>query len=111
MREILLVEDSDADAEFIRRALKTAKVVNPVRHARDGAEAMSGLRDLERRAAGDPAVIPCVLLLDLNLPSVNGFEILTHLQGRAAFSTMLKVMVSDSSDMARIRKAYALGAQ
>ena len=72
---------------------------------------MSCLREIERKAAQDATVIPSVLLLDLRLPAVSGFEILTHLQGRAAFSKMLKVVVSDLSDMESIRKAYGLGAQ
>jgi len=53
---------------------------------------------------------PSILLLDLKLPAVSGFEILSFLQGRPAFSELLKIVVSDLDDLESIRKAYGLGA-
>ncbi len=110
MKEILLVEDSDTDATLLQRVLKEAKVINPLHHLSNGAEALTCLQETERKAPEDSATVPSILLLDLKLPAVSGFEILSFLRGRAAFSELLKIIVSDLDDLESIRKAYALGA-
>jgi CheY-like chemotaxis protein len=107
MREILLVEDSDDDAQFLQRALKEASVANPVRHLTDGAAAL----DYLKAQVDKPAEMPSILLVDLKLPGASGFEILTFLQSNALFSKMLKVVVSDLRTMEDIKKVYAVGAQ
>jgi len=107
MREILLVEDSDDDAQLLQRALKAAKVANPVCHLTDGTAALDYLRD----RVDKPAEIPSILLVDVKLPGATGFEILTFLQSNAAFSKMLRIVVSDLRTIEDIKKGYALGAQ
>jgi CheY-like chemotaxis protein len=107
MREILLVEDSDDDAQFMQRALKGARVANPVCRLADGAEALAYLK---KRAGAAEQQIPAVLLLDIKLPGASGFEILSFLQANPAFATTLKVVVSDLPGMDSIRKAYSMGA-
>jgi len=111
MQKILLVENSVSDAVCLRRALKAVNVLNPVIYLSDGADAMSSLAEMERKAASDPAVVPSILLLDLKLSTVSAFDILTHLHGRAAFSEMLKIVMGDLTDRSSIRKAYTLGAR
>jgi two-component system response regulator len=108
MREILVVEDSDDDAEFMQRALKGARVANPLCRLADGTQALDYLK---KRAAATEQEIPSVLLLDIKLPGASGFEILSFLKEHPAFSTMLKVVVSDLPGMESIRKAYSIGAQ
>src|SRR3954470_22167856 len=111
MREILLVEDSDFDAELLVRMLKAARVANPVRHLRDGMEALQFLKQRENSSPVAEADMPAVLLLDLKLPRAHGFEILGYLEMCSAFDQMLKVVVSDLQRLQDIRTAYAMGAQ
>src|SRR5436305_13155852 len=110
MKEILLVEDSDQDAESVGRALRLCGVVNPVRRLRDGVEAIAYLVRAEELAPIGPS-LPSVLLLDLKLPGLSGFEILKHLQSCPAFAATIKIVLSHIEDIHSIKHAYALGAQ
>src|SRR5205823_4806443 len=60
-------------------------------------------------AGGRP--VPSILLLDLKLPGMNGFEILQWLQDRTEFAKTLRVVLSQLDHLDNIKKAYALGAQ
>jgi len=73
--EILLVEDDPRDAELTLRAFRRARLTNPVRVARDGAEALEILLPPDGAAAP-----PELVLLDLNLPKVGGLEVLRRLR-------------------------------
>jgi len=68
-RPILLVEDDRVDAMTVRRALKETNVVNRLDIAGNGEEALALLRDPENER-------PCIILLDLNMPRMNGIEFL-----------------------------------
>ena len=94
---ILLVEDSDDDADLTVMAFKDAKVLNPVVRARDGVEALDYLFRRGAHAGRDDYELPAVVLLDLNMPRLNGIEVLKQL--RAAERTkLLPVVVLSSSD-------------
>jgi CheY-like chemotaxis protein len=108
MREILLVEDSETDADVVRRTLRRIGIANPVRFLRDGLQALNYLAQAEQAAAIGPP-LPAVLLLDLKLPGMSGFEILQRVQ-RPAFASMLKVVLSNLDDTKSIKEAYGLGA-
>ena len=69
MKPVLLVEDDQVDAMTVKRAFKDLKVTNPLIHKLNGEEAMEYLR-----SEGDQK--PCVILLDLNMPKMNGIEFL-----------------------------------
>jgi two-component system response regulator len=101
---ILLVEDNDDDADLTEMAFREANVSNPIVRARDGVEA---LRHLHGSDGGGAAVLPVVVLLDLNLPRVGGLEVLKSI--RTVDSTKhLPVVVLTSSDEDRDRlEAYA----
>jgi two-component system response regulator len=73
---ILLVEDSDEDAELTSRAFHRARIANPLIRARDGVEALDYLFGRGKHAEGDVSELPVVTLLDLNLPMVSGLEVL-----------------------------------
>ena len=67
---ILLVEDDEVDVMTIRRALKLLKVLNPLDVAGNGEEALAYLQNSRN-------VLPCIILLDLNMPRMGGLEFLT----------------------------------
>ena len=73
---ILLVEDSDDDAELTVMAFKRAKITNPMVRARDGVEALDYLFGRGEHAGRDVSQLPAVALLDLKLPRVSGLEVL-----------------------------------
>ena len=106
-REILLIEDSDSDARLIQRALLIAGVANRVRHITNGTQAVLYLKDVIETPG---KALPSVLFIDLKLPSMNGFEILSWIQQQDAFSKTLRVVLTELNYIANVRKAYALGA-
>ena len=101
-RTILLVED-DPDHELLTiRALKKSNIVNEVRVARDGEEALDAL-------FGPAAVRPQLVLLDLKLPKVEGLEVLRRIR-EDDNTRMLPVVVLTSSDEERdVVRSYKLG--
>src|SRR2546423_13706928 len=109
MKEILLVEDLDSDAELIQTALKVAGAANPVRRLVNGEQAIAYLSQVEETAAiGLP--VPSILFLDLKLPGISGFEILERLRDRPALARMLRIVFSQFGDSNSIIRAYSLGA-
>lgn len=74
---ILLVEDDVIDVEGIKRTFRKNRIANPIRHASDGIEALARLRG----ADGEPPLErPYLILLDLNMPRMNGLEFLEELR-------------------------------
>jgi two-component system response regulator len=109
MNGILLVEDSDSDASLVQRAFRLAGIKRELQRICDGADALDYLQRAET-GSGNPAPIPSVLLLDLNLPRLGGIEILEWLRGRQAFDKMLRIVLSQIDDIQTIKNAYAAGA-
>ena len=66
-KAILLVEDDQVDAMTVRRALKELRVTNRLEHMENGEDALAFLRDVTKER-------PCLILLDLNMPIMNGLE-------------------------------------
>ena len=92
--QILLVEDNDVDSEAIERAFKRLKLANPVTVARDGREAL----DVLRGTNGTTKIPrPYMILLDLNMPRMNGLEFLTELRADADIANSI-VFVLTTSD-------------
>lgn len=90
---ILLVEDDDIDAMGVQRALKQKKILNPVVRARNGKEGLELLQTdgVVRR--------PFVILLDLNMPIMNGLEMLAEIRKDPALSrSVIFVMTTSSAD-------------
>lgn len=102
---ILLVEDNPVDLDLTLRAFKSRKLANPVEIARDGEEALAFI---EKWRNGDP--LPVVILLDLNLPKVNGLEVLEAIKKHPDFRIIPVVVLTTSSESRDVRTAYQLGA-
>ena len=80
MNEILLVEDNPDDVELTLRAFRKSNVANEVIVVRDGVEALDYLFATGQYAGRDPNALPQVVLLDLQLPRVDGLEVLQRMR-------------------------------
>ncbi len=105
--EILLVEDSPTDAMFAREALEFSKVCNNLHAVTDGVEAMAFLRR-EGKYATVPR--PDLILLDLNLPKMDGREVLSKIKEDERLKVIPVVVLTSSKDEADVLKAYGLHA-
>jgi CheY-like chemotaxis protein len=105
--EILLVEDNEDDILLEQEALAEAKLVNLMSVVRDGEEAMAFLR---RQGKYHSAPTPGLILLDINMPKKNGFEVLSELKTDPALVHIPVVMLTTSDSEADIVKSYAKGA-
>ncbi|HCY40530.1 MAG TPA: two-component system response regulator [Prolixibacteraceae bacterium] len=102
---ILLVEDNPVDLDLTLRAFKSRKLTNPIEIARDGEEALAFL---EKWKSGAP--VPVVILLDLNLPKVNGLEVLEAIKKHPDFRAIPVVVLTTSSESRDVKTSYQLGA-
>ena len=107
--EILLVEDSDEDAELTLRALKQRKLANDLFRVKDGAEALDFIFATGAYANRDGQPKPRVVLLDLKLPKVDGMEVLRRMKEDPATRTIPVVMLTSSKEDRDLEAAYRLG--
>ncbi|MEW5984649.1 MAG: response regulator [Acidobacteriota bacterium] len=108
--DILLVEDSPADAELITRAIRKQNIANPIFVVRDGADALDFVFCTGAYAHRDIAMPPRAILLDLKLPKVSGLEVLKAIKSDERTRTIPVVVVTSSREDPDIKDAYALGA-
>ena len=107
MIHILLVEDDEVDVMNVKRAFKKNNITNPLYTASDGIEALSMLRGSDR----EPSSIPRerrLILLDLNMPKMNGIEFLRELRGDANLKQIPVVMLTTSNEDKDKVEAYNL---
>ncbi|MBI5827918.1 MAG: response regulator [Deltaproteobacteria bacterium] len=103
--EILMVEDNPADVRLTVEAFKDAKVLNHLNVVHDGEEALAYLRR-NGKYAGVPR--PDLVLLDLNLPKMDGREVLEEIKKDADLKRIPVVVLTTSNDERDILKAYDL---
>ncbi len=106
-RHILLVEDNPDDVDLTLMALEKSNILNEVRVARDGEEA---LQILLGREGEEPPELPAVVLLDLNIPKVNGLEVLREIRSTERIRRLLVVILTSSGEEQDILRGYDLGA-
>ena len=105
--EILLVEDNPGDALLTLEALKDAKISNRIQIARDGVEALAILR---REGPHAGAARPDLILLDLNLPKMDGRELLREIKADTSLRRIPVVVLTTSSAEEDIISSYDLHA-
>ena len=105
--EILLVEDSAADARLTAEAFKESKIGNRLQLVKDGVEALAYLR---REGSYAAAVRPDLILLDLNLPKKSGREVLADIKGDPELRRIPVVILTSSKAEEDIIKTYDLHA-
>jgi len=108
-REILLVEDNPDDIELTRIAFAEAKIANQLTVVQDGAEALDYLFARGVHAARDPQDLPSIVLLDLNLPKVDGREVLQAIRDNPATRSLPVVVMTTSAEPFDVEASYALG--
>ena len=100
-RPVLLVEDDTIDAMTVRRAFRDLKVANPLVHTVNGEEALTHLKD----EANDK---PCLILLDLNMPKMNGMEFLTVAKVDPVLKKIPVVVLTTSSEKRDVVESFRL---
>jgi two-component system response regulator len=108
--EILLVEDSMADAEMTIRALKKVNLANKLIHVKDGRDALDFLFGEGTFTGRELTKMPKVILLDIKMPKVNGIEVLQVIKSDIRTKTTPVVMLTSSKEDPDIRQCYELGA-
>jgi CheY-like chemotaxis protein len=106
--DIVLVEDSDEDAEMTLRAFDKGHVVNTVLRLRDGVEALDYLFGKSGSRSGGGSR-PRLILLDIKMPRVDGIEVLRRLKAADATRSIPVVMLTSSAEERDIVESYRLG--
>ena len=101
---ILLIEDNPMDLDLTLRAFNKRRFINAIEVARDGEEALAYVA---RWDAGEP--IPAVILLDINMPKVNGLEVLEQLKRHPVYRRIPVVVLTSSREDRDLAAAYDLG--
>lgn len=109
-QHILYVEDEESDAFLLKHCFLKLGIHDPFQLVTDGEEAIAYLSGNGAYVDRDHYPLPCLILLDLNLPKKNGFEILEWRRRHSLISLIPVVIFTSSSNPEDIRHAYELGA-
>lgn len=108
---ILLVEDDDDDVFFLRRALKHGHLDLPIHIASDGQQALDYLSGADPYGNRNEFPLPSVVLLDLKLPYVTGFQVLSWIREQSRLKDMPVFILTSSPEERDRQKAVELGAK
>ncbi|HVN85089.1 MAG TPA: response regulator [Candidatus Binatia bacterium] len=100
---IIVAEDDDGHARLMERNLRRGGIINAIRRVRDGVELLHGLRSGNRNESE-------VIFLDINMPRLDGFEVLTQLKADPQLRAIPVIMVTSTDSQREINRAYELGA-
>ena len=106
---ILVVEDNPEDFAALSRALRKHAVPNPVVHCPNGEQALDYLQSHGRHPDWPPA-LPLFVLLDLNMPGLDGRDVLGALKRDAALSAIPVIVFTSSANTRDVEECYRLGA-
>jgi CheY-like chemotaxis protein len=99
---VLVVDDDEDDQFLIRQAFEDESIAYELHFAYDGTDV---LENIQR-----PMPLPDLILLDLNMPRIGGFEVLSHLKNSPLYRHVPVIILSTSNNPSDIEKAYQLGA-
>ncbi len=105
--DILVVDDNEDDLLMIQEAFEEAKLINVVHVAHDGQEAIAFLR---KQGPHANAPTPGLVLLDINMPKMDGFEVLDELKHNGELRSMPVVMLTTSTREEDVVRSYCGGA-
>ena len=109
-KPILYAEDDENDVFFMQRAFKQAGIVNPLHIVTNGTLAIDYLSGSGPYANREEHPIPCLVLLDLNMPGKSGLDVLKWIRTQPRISTLPIVVMTSSNQDSDIHRAYLLGA-
>lgn len=107
---ILLVEDDPDDEELTIDALRRGNIKNEIVVAHDGAEALDYLFGSGKYAGRDLTIMPAIILLDLKLPKLNGFQVLERLRADPRTELIPVAILTSSSEEEDVIASYKRGA-
>ncbi len=107
---ILLAEDREDDILFVQRAFAKGQITNPFFVVRDGEEAISYLSGDGKYCNRAEYPLPDLLLLDLKMPRIDGFEVLSWVRQQPGLSALRVVVLTASDQIRDVNTAYRLGA-
>ncbi len=108
--EVLLVEDNPTDVELTFYALRSSKLENHVQVAQDGAEALDYVFRTGSHSGRRPEDRPGLILLDVDLPKVDGIDVLRRLKADETTRSIPVVMLTSSREERDVVESYGLGA-
>ncbi len=108
---ILLAEDDPNDVFFMRRALQKANIAVPLQVVSDGQQAVDYLNGEGAFSDREQHPLPSLMLLDLKMPFLDGFEVFTWIGSHAALKRIPVVVLTSSAEERDRRKAAELGAK
>ncbi|MEF7616052.1 response regulator [Aquincola sp. MAHUQ-54] len=108
--DLLIVEDDPLDLELTMRGLRQAPLVGGVHVAHDGQEAVDFMLGLGAYTLRRDAEPPRLVVLDVKLPKLSGFDVLARLRSNPATSIVPVVMLSSSQERNDVLRSYRLGA-
>lgn len=109
-RFILLVEDDPDDEELTLMSLNKSGIINEIHVVRDGEEALHFLFAEGKYKDRDPAKVPALIMLDLRLPKLNGFEVLEQIRANPVTKYIPVVILTSSNEEEDVTAGYKLGA-
>jgi CheY-like chemotaxis protein len=107
---VLLAEDREDDVLLIRRAFDKAQLANPIQIVHDGEEAIDYLSGTGKYASRDEYPLPDLILLDLKMPKVDGFQVLEWIRQQPGIRGIAVVVLTSSDQLRDVNHAYHLGA-
>jgi CheY-like chemotaxis protein len=107
---ILLAEDREDDILFVQRAFAKGQITNPFFVVRDGEEAIAYLSGIGKYSNRAEFPLPDLLLLDLKMPRIDGFEVLRWVRQQPELSALRVVVLTASDQIRDVNTAYTLGA-
>jgi CheY-like chemotaxis protein len=107
---ILIVDDSSDDVLLLKRAFKKTGVANPIHCVNSGHEAIAYLQGIAPFEDRNKHPLPSVILLDLQMPDGDGFEVLQWIRNKFPSGGLLIVVLTRVEELRKINRAYALGA-
>jgi CheY-like chemotaxis protein len=107
---LALAEDNADDVFFMKRAMRTAGIANPVEILCDGRQVVEYLEGKGAYADRSAHPLPRLLLLDLKLPLLSGFQVLEWARGRPETKVLAIIVLTSSGQCKDINRAYELGA-